>query len=142
LRRTARTTPRVNVLLEGTSAHVDYGLASGGYGVQQSGRPTSVPHYSAPRMQTPSSNRNLQNDFNSPESISPWSYNNLMKNTAPEEILRPRRHVYKPAWDHMAGESMSSYTPSNQQFEIEPDTIIKQLRPETQQALKDRLVFM
>jgi hypothetical protein len=75
LRRAARTTPRVNALLEGTSAHVDYGLASGGYGVQQSGRPTSVPHYSAPRMQTPSSNRNLQNDFNSPETISPWSYN-------------------------------------------------------------------
>jgi hypothetical protein len=36
---------------------------------------------------------------------------------------------------------MSSYTPSNQQFEIGPDTIIKQLRPETQQALKDRLVL-
>ena len=42
LRRAARTTPRVNQLLEGTSAHVDYTLASGGYGVQASDRSTSL----------------------------------------------------------------------------------------------------
>jgi hypothetical protein len=50
MRRAARTTPAVNRLLVGASAHVDYGLASGGYGVQQSGRPTSMPHYTAPRQ--------------------------------------------------------------------------------------------
>jgi hypothetical protein len=64
LRRAARTTLRVNHLLKGTSAHVDYGLFSGGYGVQQSGQTTSVPHYSAPRQfETPRNNRNLQNYF-------------------------------------------------------------------------------
>jgi hypothetical protein len=42
MRRAARTTPRVNSLLEGTSAHVDHALASGGYGVQQSGKFTSI----------------------------------------------------------------------------------------------------
>jgi hypothetical protein len=80
IRRQARTTLRVNALLEGTSAHVDYTLDSGGYGVQQSGRPTSMPHYTEPRQidrfYTPSGYRNLSQDLRSPPtsgSVSPWS---------------------------------------------------------------------
>ena len=93
-------------------------------------------------MQTPSSNRNLQNDFNSPESISPWSYTKLQNKPSPNEIPRPSRHPYRPAWGHMAGETMSSYTPSNQQFQVGPDTIITPMDSNFKQSLKDRLLFL
>ena len=43
---------------------------------------------------------------------------------------------------YMAGDELQYNTPSNDQFQIEPNTVIKQMRPEIQQALKDRLVFM
>jgi hypothetical protein len=107
LRRAARTSPRVNELLKGTSAHIDYRLGSDGYGVQQSSRPTSLPHYSAPRQfGTPNSNRNLQNDFSS-GSISPWSYNIVINKADPKEISRPSRYAYKPdSRVHMAGDEL------------------------------------
>jgi len=110
--------------------------------VQQSARPTSLAHFSAPRMPTPSSNRNLQNDFNSPESISPWSYNNLMNKPAPKDVLRVNRIGYRADLGFMAGDELQYNSPSNDQFQIGPNTVIKQMRPEIQQALKDRLVFM
>jgi hypothetical protein len=84
MRRAARTTPRANRLLEGTFAHLDYGLASGGYGVQQSGRPTSMPHYTAPRqfdnLYTLSGYVNLETEFRSPPHVisSPQAHGHII----------------------------------------------------------------
>jgi hypothetical protein len=121
LRRAARTTPRVNHLLEGTSAHVDYTLASGGYGVQASDRSTSLQRLDVMNnlrrdFATPSSNRNLGHDF-SAESISPWSYNNVIRRIAPEPDWAPTRPKYLPDGDmNGAGEILQFNQPSMQQM--------------------------
>ena len=86
-------------MLEGTSAHVDYTLASGGYGVQASDRSTSLQRLSVMHdlrrdFATPSSNKNLGHDF-SAESISPWSYNNVIRRMAPEPDWAPIRPKFK-----------------------------------------------
>jgi hypothetical protein len=122
MRRAARTTPRVNRLLEGTSAHVNYGLASGGYVVQQSGRPTSMPHYTAPRqfdhLYTPSGYVNLEATLRSPpprnsSTPSPWSYNNVISRMAPRQIGQTRRSDIKLDRGVMAGDELQINQPSN-----------------------------
>ena len=133
LRRAARTTPRVNHLLEGTSAHVDYTLASGGYGVQASDRSTSLQRLEVMDnlrrdFPTPSNNRNLGHDLTA-ESISPWSYNNVIRKIGPEPDYAPTRPKYKPDGDmNGAGENLQYNQPSMQQMPANAKTTIKRLQ--------------
>ena len=134
LRRAARTTPRVNQLLEGTSAHVDYTLASGGYGVQQpSDRSTSLQRLDFMEnlrrdFTTPSNNRNLGHDLTA-ESISPWSYNNVIRKIGPEPDYAPTRPKYKPDGDmNGAGENLQYNQPSMQQMPANAKTTIKRIQ--------------
>ena len=131
LRRAARTTPRVNQLLQGTSAHVDYSLASGGYGVQASDRSTSLQRLEfmdnlRRDFPTLSSNRNLGHDFTA-ESISPWSYNNVIhKMGQPQPEYAPIRPKYKPDWKmYDAGDKLQYNQPSMDQ--INPNTEIRRI---------------
>ena len=77
---------------------------------------------------TPSNNRNLGHDL-SVESISPWSYNNVIRKIGPEPDYAPTRPKYKPDGDMNGADEILQYNqPSMQQMPANAKTTIKRIQ--------------